>query len=208
MLCKLVYKKIRYEIDGDFFPPKVCWSFARAFDPIDFRTYTADLAGMLLCIICFDWNVQCRRAASAALQENVGRQGKYFPHGIDIIQQTDYNLIGKFEYCFLTLAHSLVKYYDIYGRYMIDHLLKYKIIHWKKETRLLTSQLLEKTTSNYGTIDEIYQTILFPLFDRCLDRKNDGIARHGLVASCGHIVYGLYQRDQRVGREKTNSNRV
>ncbi len=35
-----------------------------------------------------------------------------------------------------------------------------------------------------------------PLFDRCLDRKNDGIARHGLLASCGHIVYGLYQRYQ------------
>lgn len=177
---------------------KVCWSFARAFDPIDFRSYTADLAGMLLCIICFDWNVQCRRAASAALQENVGRQGKYFPHGIDIIQQTDYNLIGKFEYCFLTLAHSLIKYYDVYGRYMIEHLLKYKIIHWKKETRLLTAQLLEKTTLDYGTIEEIYEKILFPLLDRCLDRKTDGIARHGLIASCGHVVYGLYQRDQRV----------
>ncbi|CAF1362123.1 unnamed protein product [Adineta ricciae] len=175
----------------------VCWSFARAFDPIDFRTYTADLASMLLCIICFDWNVQCRRAASAALQENVGRQGKYFPHGIDIIQQTDYNLIGKFDYCFLILAHSLIKYYDIYGRYMIDHLLKYKIIHWKKETRLLTSQLLEKTTIDYGTVEEIYEHTLLPLFDRCLDKKSDGIARHGLLASCGHIVYGLYQRYQK-----------
>ncbi|CAF0738324.1 unnamed protein product [Rotaria sordida] len=175
----------------------VCWSFARAFDSIDFRSYTADLAGMLLCIICFDWNVQCRRAASAALQENVGRQGEYFPHGIDIIQQTDYNLIGKFDYCFLILAHSLIKYYDIYGKYMIEHLLKYKIIHWKKETRLLTSQLLEKTTLNYGTIEDIYENILLPLFDRCLDKKNDGIARHGLLSSCGHIVYGLYQRYQR-----------
>ncbi|CAF3494305.1 unnamed protein product [Adineta steineri] len=175
----------------------VCWSFARAFDPIDFRSYIGDLAGMLLCIICFDWNVQCRRAASAALQENVGRQGEYFPHGIDIIQQTDYNLIGKFDYCFLILAHSLIKYYDVFGRYMIEHLLKYKIIHWKKETRLLTSQLLEKTTIDYGTIEEIYENILLPLFDRCLDRKNDGITRHGLLATCGHIVYGLHQRYQR-----------
>ncbi|UJR28623.1 hypothetical protein I4U23_009856 [Adineta vaga] len=182
----------------------VCWSFARAFDPIDFRSYTADLAGMLLCIICFDWNVQCRRAASASLQENVGRQGEYFPHGIDIIQQTDYNLIGKFDYCFLILAHSLIKYYDIFGRYMIEHLLKYKIIHWKKETRLLTSQLLEKTTIDYGTIEEIYEKILLPLFDRCLDRKSDGIARHGLLASCGHIIYGLYQRYQRNPNECSN----
>lgn len=176
----------------------VCWSFARAFDPIDFRAYTTDLAGMLLCIICFDWNVQCRRAASAALQENVGRQGEYFRHGIDIIQQTDYNLIGKFDYCFINLAHSLIQYYDIYGRYMIEHLLKYKILHWKKETRLLTGQLLEKTTIDYGTIEDIYEQILFPLFDRCLDKKNDGIARHGLLVSCGYIIYGLYQRYQKV----------
>ncbi|CAF1601803.1 unnamed protein product [Didymodactylos carnosus] len=101
----------------------ICWAFARAFNPSDFQSYITDLACMLLCIICFDWSVQCRRAASAALQENVGRQGDYFPHGIDIILKTDYSLIGNTTYCYIELAQSIAKY-DVYRYYLIEHLLK------------------------------------------------------------------------------------
>lgn len=35
------------------------------------------------------WQVNCRRAASAAYQESVGRQG-IVPHGIDILTAADY----------------------------------------------------------------------------------------------------------------------
>ncbi|CAF1105614.1 unnamed protein product [Didymodactylos carnosus] len=173
----------------------ICWAFARAFNPADFQSYTTDLACMLLCIICFDWNVQCRRAASAALQENVGRQGDYFPHGIDIILKTDYSLIGNVNYCYIELAQSIAKY-EVYRYYMIEHLLKYKVCHWNKETRILTSKILEILTLNYCQIDHIYDKILFPLLEQCLDKKNDALARHGLLFSCGHIVLALCQRQQ------------
>ena len=62
----------------------VCWAFARAYNPEVLKPYVADIANNLLIVTVFDREVNCRRAASAAFQEHVGRQGT-FPHGIDIL---------------------------------------------------------------------------------------------------------------------------
>ncbi|MEE6506743.1 hypothetical protein FKM82_007829 [Ascaphus truei] len=51
----------------------------------------------------FDRDVNCRRAASAAFQENVGRQGT-FPHGIDILTAADYFAVGNRANCFLNIS--------------------------------------------------------------------------------------------------------
>ena len=50
---------------------------------------------MMVTAIC-DREVNCRRAASAAFQENVGRQGnENFPHGIEILTAADYFSLGN-----------------------------------------------------------------------------------------------------------------
>lgn len=78
----------------------VCWSFARAYSPSVLQPYVVKLANALIVsskillifnlfldllkvASLFDREINCRRAASAALQENVGRVGQ-FPHGIGI----------------------------------------------------------------------------------------------------------------------------
>ena len=62
--------------------------------------YAQEIASGLLPTSVFDREVNCRRAASAAFQENVGRQGT-FPHGIDILTVADYFAVGSRSHSFL-----------------------------------------------------------------------------------------------------------
>ncbi|GJQ72923.1 hypothetical protein Trydic_g1566 [Trypoxylus dichotomus] len=55
----------------------VCWSFARAYETNILKPYVNEIASGLLVVACFDREINCRRAASAAFQENVGRQGSF-----------------------------------------------------------------------------------------------------------------------------------
>ena len=52
----------------------VCWAFARAYDPEVLKPHIHEIATNLLVVTAFDREVNCRRAASAAFQEIVGRQ--------------------------------------------------------------------------------------------------------------------------------------
>ncbi|CAB3999614.1 tubulin-specific chaperone D [Paramuricea clavata] len=80
----------------------VCWSFARAYDPVEIKPYIEEIARGLLIATLFDRDINCRRAASAAFQENVGRQGT-LPHGIDILTKADYYEVGKRKNTYLTI---------------------------------------------------------------------------------------------------------
>jgi hypothetical protein len=71
----------------------VLWAFARAFEPFIIEPFVQDIASSLVITMVFDREVNCRRAASAAFQENVGRQGN-FPRGIDIVTVSDYFSVG------------------------------------------------------------------------------------------------------------------
>ncbi|KAJ3424697.1 beta-tubulin cofactor d [Anaeramoeba flamelloides] len=54
----------------------VCWAFGRAFDKSVMKEFVPIFAPALVINAVFDREINCRRAASAAFQENVGRQEK------------------------------------------------------------------------------------------------------------------------------------
>uniref|UniRef100_A0A8I5NKS2 Tubulin-specific chaperone D n=1 Tax=Papio anubis TaxID=9555 RepID=A0A8I5NKS2_PAPAN len=80
----------------------VCWAFARAYEPRELKPFVTAISSALVIAAVFDRDINCRRAASAAFQENVGRQGT-FPHGIDILTTADYFAVGNRANCFLVI---------------------------------------------------------------------------------------------------------
>ncbi|CAI2736224.1 unnamed protein product [Schistosoma spindalis] len=120
----------------------VCWAFARAYHPKDLVDYVVPIASSLVLVSLFDREVSVRRAASAAFQENVGRQGQ-FPHGIEILTTCDYFNVGNRAHCYLQLSVSVAKFKE-YVEPMIDHLVNVRLGHWDDSIRYLAACALGK----------------------------------------------------------------
>ena len=51
------------------------WAIARAYSPDVLKPFVGDISKSVILAFLYDREVNCRRAASAAFQELVGRQG-------------------------------------------------------------------------------------------------------------------------------------
>ncbi|RMB92186.1 hypothetical protein DUI87_31297 [Hirundo rustica rustica] len=122
----------------------VCWAFARAYEPAELIPFINHISSALVIAAVFDRDVNCRRAASAAFQENVGRQGT-FPHGIDILTAADYFAVGNRVNCYLTISVYIAGFPE-YTQPMIDHLVNMKINHWDSVIRELATKALHNIT--------------------------------------------------------------
>lgn len=90
--------------------------------------------------------INCRRAASAAFQENVGRQGS-FPHGIDILTTADFFAVTVRNNAYLTISVFIAQFEE-YKFALIDHLLHKKVDHWDVNIRELTAKALHNLTAS------------------------------------------------------------
>ncbi|KAI4493051.1 hypothetical protein M0802_009699 [Mischocyttarus mexicanus] len=164
----------------------ICWSFPRAYDPDVFQPYVKEIAASLLVVTCFDREINCRRAASAAFQENVGRQGN-FPHGIDILTVADYYEVGVRNHAFLKISVHIAQYEE-YTKPLIEHLVSRKVTHWDTAIRELSAKAL----FNLTPADPKYMIeIVIP---NLLDMLNsiDLNVRHGAVLAIAEILEALY----------------
>lgn len=107
------------------------WAFARSYPPSDLTPVLQELNEAILILSLFDRQVNCRRAASAAFQEAVGRQGATnVPHGLDILTVADYFSLGNRSNAYLTVAKEIAKLDTSYRRSILHHLYTSKIYHW------------------------------------------------------------------------------
>ncbi|XP_013361458.1 PREDICTED: tubulin-specific chaperone D isoform X2 [Chinchilla lanigera] len=165
----------------------VCWAFARAYDPQELAPFVAAIASALVIASVFDRNVNCRRAASAAFQENVGRQGT-FPHGIDIVTTADYFAVGNTANCFLVISVSIASFPE-YTQPMIDHLVAMKISHWDGAIRELSAKALHQLAPQ---VPEYFATHVLPAL-LLMTLSPDLHTRHGAILACAEVTYALYK---------------
>ncbi|KAF9668815.1 hypothetical protein SADUNF_Sadunf14G0042500 [Salix dunnii] len=174
----------------------VCWAFGRAYYHVDMRNVLEQLAPHLLTVACYDREVNCRRAAAAAFQENVGRQGNY-PHGIDIVNSADYFSLSSRVNSYLHVAVYIAQY-EGYLYPFAEELLHNKIGHWDKGLRELAGEALSalvKYDPEHFASSVLEKLIPFTLSsDLCL--------RHGATLATAEIVLALHQCDYALATEK------
>ncbi|KAK3019553.1 hypothetical protein RJ639_004394, partial [Escallonia herrerae] len=165
----------------------VCWAFGRAYYHTDMKTILEELAPHLLIVACYDREVNCRRAAAAAFQENVGRQGNY-PHGIDIVNTADYFALSSRVNAYLHVAVSIAQY-DGYLYPFLEELLYNKICHWDKGLRELATTALSALVK----YDPEYSAnfVLEKLIPCTL--SSDLCMRHGATLAAGELVLALHK---------------
>ncbi|XP_077235475.1 ARM repeat superfamily protein [Tasmannia lanceolata] len=165
----------------------VCWAFGRAYSHSDMKGILEQLTPHLLTVACYDREVNCRRAAAAAFQENVGRQGS-FPHGIDIVNTADYFSLSSRVNSYLHVAVTIAQYKE-YLHPFVEELLSNKISHWDKGLRELAAQALS-ALAKYEL--EYFADVVLERLIPCT-LSSDLCMRHGATLAAGEVVLSLHK---------------
>lgn len=163
----------------------MCWAFARAYNPDDLKPFVHQISSGLLTVAVFDREINCRRAASAAFQESVGRLGN-FPYGIEISTTTDFYSVGIRQNSYLSISDFIAQFEE-YRQPLIDHLVQRKVGHWDSAIRELTAKALHKLT--YRAPEYMAAVVLPQLLAKT--ETIDVNARHGCVLAMGEITLAL-----------------
>lgn len=186
----------------------VCWAFARAYPPSVMMKFTIGLdddvkkdvpllSMTMLATSLFDREVNCRRAASAAFQENVGRQGNInFPRGLDIMAIADYFSLGNRKSSYLKLAPVIAAMSPKIHEHLWIHLLSTKIHSWDEDIRTLAASAIGRLVIIAADNENLKSMILNDLdnvlLSNCLNPA-DALKRHGSILAVAEILLALSQ---------------
>ena len=163
------------------------WAFARAYAPDVLKPFVMELSRSIILACLFDREVNCRRAASAAFQECVGRQGAdNFQHGIEILTAADYFTLGNRSDAYTKIALHVAQF-DQYRNDIISHLYTVKLFHWDPVIRQLSS----KSMHGLASLDPTFmKEIVMPSLVK-KSMHQDLFVRHGALLGLAEVVLAL-----------------
>lgn len=163
----------------------LAWALARAYSKHVLQGLINRLAQRLILVMLFDKEVNCRRAASAAFQEHVGRQG-YFPNGIEIITEADYFTLGNRSNCYLNIS-TFVSQYPGYSHAIFDYLSENRLVHVEENIRTLSAETLGLLVC--FDADYFINKIIPNIIQMCF--SSNIFTRQGALLGLGYILAGL-----------------
>uniref|UniRef100_A0A5S6QUA4 Tubulin-specific chaperone D n=1 Tax=Trichuris muris TaxID=70415 RepID=A0A5S6QUA4_TRIMR len=161
---------------------------SRAFDVKDLHAFDLQLAQSLVCVMIFDREVNCRRAASAAFQEIVGRLS-IFPHGVEIFVHADYDAVANRALCYTEIAAFVAEFHE-YTRCLINDLLMHRISNLDESLRLQAAQalaLIVRFDESYGlshAMPELLKTV----------HSTEVTSQHGAIVALASVSIALFKR--------------
>ncbi|KAI2806637.1 hypothetical protein BLOT_008594 [Blomia tropicalis] len=162
----------------------ICWSMARAYDPrLIGQFVVSHLAPLLICVVCFDRQLNCRRAASAVIQELSGRTQR-FPNWIDVISRTEFHDLSLLEHTYLELGVHFATYEEFRSS-IIQHLCVNKIIYWDPTIRRLAAKTLGLICGKLNFSISNSEDAL-KLLELALGPDLNG--RHGSIQAIAHLI--------------------
>lgn len=174
------------------------WAIARAYSPSILKPFVPQLSESVILAFLFDREVNCRRAASAAFQEFVGRQGATnVKHGISILTAADYFSLGNRIEAYTSISLHVSQFGE-YRRPIIENLFRVKLRHWDKTIRTLSAQAIGKLTH----LDTAFiESVAIPyLLENSLDVRNVQL-RHGSVIGLAEIILAYNSLEDLLSKE-------
>jgi hypothetical protein len=159
----------------------VCWSLFRANKSIDADVLDTIFAELVY-LGCYDPEVNIRRAAAAALQEGIGRQGSLpgkengVALGIALIQTVDYFKVGLRTRAYLELPMVV---YGLGFHSVVDYAIDRMVCNWDLTVRRLCGDSLARFEDKPRIVDRLLG----------MYNKDNVEVRHGVIYALGEVLF-------------------
>lgn len=175
---------------------------ARAYDGKVIASFVAHLAPHLINVACFDREINCRRAASAVIQELAGRT-QNFPHWVEVISKTEFYQLNKIEHTYIDIGAHFAITYDEFRSSIIENILFKKCTHWDSNIRQLAAQAVGKISKKCPFLDE-------PYFDKLFNGHLKNLKQFDLNHQHGYFIAISYllEADASLNSKKFITERV
>jgi tubulin-specific chaperone D len=180
----------------------VVWALSRAYAKAEVAPHASVITQSMLPIALLDREVNCRRAASAALQESVGRLSQeVIADGINLVTAVDYFSLGDRVASYTKIAPTVA---SLAGGAYLDCILTElwvgKLVHWDASIRILASRAIAALVPlDAGNV--LVGTVLPRLLQVVVER-GDALHRHGALLGLSELTLALGARISRDVRDE------